>query len=116
MATSVIPNPNQVETATMGGTPATGQVTYHKRQVTKYEDARVHIELSCKFSVDIGAGTQIASIPAGYRPKSAIHIPAIMNSTSVWFAGYVKIESDGVISQGLTGYMREVVVDGWYNI
>lgn len=107
---------NKVEKAVMGGSPATAQVTYHQRHLTKYEDTRVHIELSCVFAVDIGAGVHIANIPVGYRPQSTTHIPAIIKSTTVLFAGVLSVESNGKISQGHTGYMREIVVDGWYNL
>ena len=116
MATSIIPNPNQYETTTLGTSSYTGNITYHKGMVTKYDNARAHIELSCKSTTDIPTNVQIASVPEGYRPKSDSYLPAIMASSSGWFAGNVKVGSNGVISQGLTGYMREVVVDGWYNI
>lgn len=116
MAISIIPNPNARVSADMGGTPATAQVTYLLKRVTKYNNARVHLELSCSFGVDFPVNTQIASVPEGYRPSSAVYLPAWEKTQTLSFAGVVKVDTNGVVSQSNTNYMRDCLVNGWYDL
>lgn len=118
MATSTIPNPNQIVRTSLGVSGYTQQVTYHKRAITKYNGNRVHIELSCSFEIDIPTGTSIVTVPNGYRPSQNVTIPAIMKTDSgaIMCSIFTINASSGMITQGDTGHMRSCYMDGWYNI
>lgn len=118
MAVSAIPNPNQIESTSLGVSAYTQQVTYQKKACTKYNGNRVHIELTCSFNIDIPTGTSIATVPNGYRPSKNVTVPVIMKTdASAIICDIVTINaSSGMITQGATGHMRSLYVDGWYNI
>lgn len=95
----------------------TSQVTSIVARVSKIPELKiVHLELALNYAISIPANTSFVLLPDGYRPKENWSIPCMLTnaSSSTPFMAAAFLRTDGNITQGATGQMRNFMVDVWY--
>lgn len=95
----------------------TGQVTSIVVRVSKIPELKIaHLELALNYEINIPANTSFVLLPDGYRPKENWSIPCMLinASSSTPFMAAAFLRTDGNITQGATGQMRNILVDAWY--
>lgn len=92
---------------------------YTSNQSTLIAKARkygkhVWIDLRMVFtnSVKLPTNTNAATVPTGYRPNSAVHIPALIqvNNADAWIPYEVTIGTDGSIKQNFTSSCTGIAI------
>lgn len=77
------------------------------------------ISLSYNSASNVATGTTLYTIPTGYRPKSATVLPAnVGHSNGVPYSlpGALSINTNGTITQNVTGYFRNCFAVGFYKV
>lgn len=113
MATSKIQHTEATVTTLDAG--ASG-ITAYSRLVYDPNTRTVRIFLSARSSSDIGLADALAVVPAAYRPSADVDFPGYISRGTAAAAYRCIVKTDGRILQGYTGYAREAITCGEYQI